>query len=238
MQGIHVLSTKFLIESEVKRLRDAGFQYSFHPFITIESKDDNKTIERTKEIFEKQDKQTLLVFTSVNALRFIYIAQKYAGKHIKTSKIACIDGITLQNSLNFFDAKNIVIKAPNAARLAEQIVKSEYKKIIHFCGNISLGEVSDALAITGKTVERFVVYETKFTPMKVRQKYHGVMFFSPSGVESFYSENKPELDVVPFAIGATTAKEISKHHPNKIVVCEKPSQQEMVSRVIEHFNIR
>lgn len=48
-------------------------------------------------------------------------------------------------------------------------------------------------------------------------------------------ENEPDADVVSFAIGATTAKEIIKHHNNEIIVCEKPSQHEMISKVIERF---
>ncbi|HNR19029.1 MAG TPA: uroporphyrinogen-III synthase [Bacteroidia bacterium] len=235
MEKINILSTKFMIESEIKRLHEVGIFFSFHPFITVESKNDNKTIEKTKQVFENTDNQTLFVFTSVNALRFLYLAQKYVTKNLKTAKVACIDGITLQNSYNFFDAKNVVIKAPNAAQLAEQITKSNFKKVIHFCGNISLGEVSDALTLTGKKAERFVVYETKLTPAKVKQKCHGILFFSPSAAESFYMENEPDADVVSFAIGATTAKEIIKHHNNEIIVCEKPSQHEMISKVIERF---
>lgn len=231
----HILATKFLIESELKRLNKAGIKHAYHPFIEIRSKEDQQTILRVKKIFEECNDKTLMVFTSANALRFLFLAQKYAGKNLAKAKVACIEGLTLQNSHNFFKPENIVIKANNAAALGDQISKSNFTSVIHFCGNISLGDVSDALAVTNKNVERFVVYETVLTPQKVRMQYNGVLFFSPSAVNSFYSVNEPSEQTVCFAIGATTAKEIQKYHSNKVMICSKASQSEMVSLVIEFF---
>lgn len=235
MEKIHVLTTKFLIESEIKRLVNAGLTCSYMPYIEIKSKDDQQTILKVKKIFEESNDQTLFVFTSMNALRFMFLAQKYNGKYLGKIKVACIDGLTYQNSLNFFKADNIVIRAANAAALGEQISKSNFNHIIHFCGNISLGDVSDALSVSNKKSDRVVVYETVLTPHKARAVYDGILFFSPSAVESYYSVNEPDEKSVCFAIGATTSKEILKHHSNKMVVCNKASQSEMITQVIEYF---
>jgi uroporphyrinogen-III synthase len=238
IQPIQILSTKSLPEGEVRRLKQSRLCLHQFAFIDIHIKVEDGAIQKAKEIFDKAGKNTLFVFTSVNALRFIYYAKKYLRNDLRLIAVACIDGVTLQNSLNFFYHKNIVIKAANATKLAEEISKSTYNHVVHFCGNINLGEVQDALAVVNKKVERFVVYETKAMEHEITVPYDAVLFFSVGAVQSFYAANEPNEDIVCFAIGNTTASEIKKYHNHPIIVSKKPSQQELVSMVINHFQER
>jgi uroporphyrinogen-III synthase len=81
------------------------------------------------------------------------------------------------------------------------------------------------------------VYETIKTPKEIKKDYDGVLFFSPSAAESFFSINKIKSHTVCFAIGDTTATTLKKFTTNKIIQAQNQSQQSMMNAMLAHFKI-
>ena len=77
------------------------------------------------------------------------------------------------------------------------------------------------------------VYETTLTPHKIKTKVDAILFFSPSGVESYLAENKIKNEIC-FCIGETTAEALEKTTRN-IIVAEQPSVENVIDDVIAEY---
>jgi uroporphyrinogen-III synthase len=80
------------------------------------------------------------------------------------------------------------------------------------------------------------VYSTTQTPIELTAKYDGILFFSPSAVDSFFSINHVDEITYLFAIGLTTAKTIQQYNKNNIIISPTPSKENIVKQIITHFN--
>ena len=78
------------------------------------------------------------------------------------------------------------------------------------------------------------VYQTTLTSQKITQQLDAIMFFSPSGVESYLQKNKIKKEIC-FCIGETTAKALEEYTEN-IVVAEYPSVEAVIEEVINEFS--
>ncbi|MCC8142570.1 MAG: uroporphyrinogen-III synthase [Tannerellaceae bacterium] len=60
-----------------------------------------------------------------------------------------------------------------------------------FCGQRRLNEIPERLSGAAISYKEVIVYETELTPQTLEKTYEGILFYSPSGVESFFSANHP-----------------------------------------------
>ena len=88
----------------------------------------------------------------------------------------------------------------------------------------------------GIDVNEIIVYQTINLPHKIEQEYHGILFFSPSAVQSFFQKNKLSDTTILFAIGNTTANEIKKFTNNKIIISDSPGKENLVGKMVEYFS--
>jgi uroporphyrinogen-III synthase len=178
------------------------------------------------------DKAATVIFTSTNAVEAVvsFIAHK------PNWDIYCIGGATKDAVIEVFGEAAIKSLAKSAANLAEKIITAgDVEKVVFFCGDQRLTTLPETLAANGIVVEELVVYNTELTPQIVEKNYHGVAFFSPSAVHSFFSENTVATSVILFAIGKTTAATIASYCSNKIVTCEWPGSEQMLDTIIYYF---
>jgi uroporphyrinogen-III synthase len=61
------------------------------------------------------------------------------------------------------------------------------------------------------------------------------LFFSPSGVESFFSVNLVTSDSVFFALGNTTAMRLRREVSNKIIVSSIAQKDKLLQEAIAYF---
>jgi uroporphyrinogen-III synthase len=118
--------------------------------------------------------------------------------------------------------------------LASKIIHDGVTEIIFFCSNKRRDELPDILSEAGVRVYEIVVYETIETPF-ITEAVDGILFFSPSAVQSFFSMNQPGAGTVCFAIGETTAAAISERTSHQVITSEDPSQESMMARVESYF---
>ena len=99
--------------------------------------------------------------------------------------------------------------------------------MIFFCGDQRRNDLPEILSKNDIEVQEIVVYETIPVSKKIEEHYHGIMFFSPSAVNSFFLNNKLPSSTILFAIGNTTAEELKKHSTNTIITSDDPGKVDL-----------
>jgi len=192
-----------------------------------------RSIEVQQEIENALLKSSAVVFTSMNAVEAV--ANELDG-HQPDWRIYSIGNTTRQLVKKYFGEEAIAGTAESAAELAELIVEEDNSDdIFFFCGEQRRDELPDILRSNDIDVNEIVVYQTIQVKHKIEKTYHGILFFSPSAVQSFFSNNKISDKTILFAIGNTTATEIKKYANNKIITGDEPSKENLVMEMIRYY---
>ncbi|MEP6711214.1 MAG: uroporphyrinogen-III synthase [Ferruginibacter sp.] len=192
-----------------------------------------ETVEVQQEIENALLLSATVIFTSMNAVEavaeFLFDAQP-------DWKIYCIGNTTKKLVIKYFGEAAIAGTASDATELAEAIVAEDgIEEIIFFCGDKRRDELPEILEKNSIELNEIVVYETIQVSQKINKEYHGVLFFSPSAVDSFFSVNKATSKTIFFAIGNTTAAAIKKYADNKIITADEPGKEALVEKAVEYF---
>jgi len=192
-----------------------------------------RSIEVQQEIENALLKSSAVVFTSMNAVEAV--ANELDG-HQPDWRIYSIGNTTRQLVKKYFGEEAIAGTAESAAELAELIVEEDNSDdIFFFCGEQRRDELPDILRSNDIDVNEIVVYQTIQVKHKIEKTYHGILFFSPSAVQSFFSNNKISDQTILFAIGNTTATEIKKYTNNKIITGDEPGKENLVTEMIRYY---
>lgn len=192
-----------------------------------------ENVEVQQEIENAVILTTTVVFTSMNAVEAVslYVEEPPSWK------IYCIGNTTKQLVIKYFGEALLAGTAASASELAAQIVEDgEADEVIFFCGDQRRDDLPSILISNDIDVNEIVVYETIQVPHKISQEYFGILFFSPSAVESFFLKNKLPEQTILFAIGNTTAETIKRYSKNKIIIADEPDKESLVYKMIEYFS--
>jgi len=210
-----VLSTKKLALNQKELLLNSGIGFVEYDAISIKFID----FDLRKEAVENA------IFTSKNAVKAI------AEKNLEIKNCFCIGNKT--SALLEKKGYSILEKAENARELAEKLIQDHSKKQFHFfCGNKRRDELPRLLKENDIQFSETVVYETGLNLKKFESDFDGILFFSPSGVQSFTKNN--QLKTSAFCIGETTASEVKKY-TNKIIVATKPTIENVIVKVVSNL---
>ncbi len=227
---IQILSTRPLTDALVEEIETAGFEIDVLSFIETEP---IRTFEVQQEIEQVLLQSATVVFTSMNAIEAV--ADELHGQQPGWN-IYCINNATRQRAVKYFGEEKIAGTAGSAAELAELIAQNDPGEVIFFCGNQRRDELPDILRNNDIAVNEIVVYQTIVVLRKIKKTYNGILFFSPSAVQSFFNNNKVPGTTILFAIGNTTANEIRKFTNNTIITSEEPGKENLVMKMMEFFS--
>lgn len=196
---------------------------------TLEIKDPE--IER--RIHELSYQKITAIFTSRNAVDAV---SKLIPRNKVSWKIFCTGNTTKKMVKEIFGNESILDTGANAELLAEKIVDySGVKDVVFFCGDKRRDELPAILINNGIRVEEVIVYKTIEISQALPNQYDGILFFSPSGVRSFFSENSISAKAQFFAIGATTANAVYTISQRGAIISNEPTKENLVKLAIEHF---
>lgn len=227
-----ILTTRPLAHTTMLNAEEAGVEIDTVSFIETNNIINQPVAEEVRK-YAAQDAS--VVFTSMNAAEAV-IDCLNLDSIVPDWTIYTMGGTTQTILKNYFLDSEIKGDASNATELAQAIIEDETEKIIFFCGNQRREELPNLLAGKQINVSEVIVYETIETPVTIKKKYNGILFFSPSAVRSFFSVNNIDVDTVLFAIGTTTAIELRKFSHNKILVGQHPNKEQLAEKAIEYFN--
>ncbi len=216
---IRIVSTKKLLEKQKQQLLSANFIVVEEDFIAVKNKD-----------FEIKTINDYLIFTSQNAVDSVLLNNDIAK--IKTKKCFCVGSKTKA----LLEENGFIIEAHSeyAAELAS-IICNNYmnNSFTFFSGNLRRDILPDSMTLAKINWEEIIVYETLLTSHKIEIQPNGVLFFSPSGAESYMQENRIE-DEICFCIGNTTAEALKYATPN-IIIANQPTIESTIIKCLEYY---
>lgn len=236
MTTYKILSTKKLEASLSEKAKQNNIEIVEQPAISIHT---ISTKEKWQEIYHYAEAGSqYVVFTSTYSVQAI---KSFLHFYVKTTadqwKIFSLSGRTKESIEEHPDLfGEIIDTGRDASSLAKKIIEHKVKEIIFFCGNKRRDELPDALKEAGIVVKEVIVYNTTETAQLAPDNVDGVLFFSPSAVNSFFTANKLKKNTVCFAIGKTTAKWVSQFANNKTIISELPNQEGVLAAVIRIFH--
>lgn len=211
-----VLSTKKLTGSQQELLLNAGISLVEQDFISI-----------VPIPFELKEIPENLIFTSKNAVKAILDHPKLSqlkGKKCfvvgaKTSELLRANGFSVARIANY------------GSELAKEICEfHKTEKFLFLCGKTRHPELPKQLRENNIHFSEIEVYNTLAAPKKIDRIFDGILFFSPSGVKSYCSENDLSGSIA-FCIGETTASEAKKYTDN-IVIATKQSIENVIVKAV------
>jgi uroporphyrinogen-III synthase len=118
--------------------------------------------------------------------------------------------------------------------LANYIVsKKDIIEVTFYCGNSRLDELPNILYKNQIKSNEVVVYKTVLNQIEIKDIIDGVLFFSPSGVQS-YLMAKNSVKPRAFCIGTTTALSAS-HFFTDVVVVDNPTIEDVIYKVNQYY---
>ena len=216
---ISILSTKVLLSPQKQALLNEGFLVTEANFIKTENSD-----------FDLKGINDNLIFTSQNAAQSVLLHPKCSA--LKAKNVFCV-GLKTKALLeeNGFNVAVYVDYASDLAEIITLIYSNE--SYTFFSGNLRKETVPKALKEAKVNFNEIQVYETTLTPQKIKTAVDGILFFSPSAIESYLMQNKIKNEIC-FCIGNTTAEALEKITRN-IIIADQPSVENVIEDVIEEY---
>lgn len=216
---IQILSTKILLHEQKQALIKANFNVIEVDFIKTQS-----------QPFQLSEINDNLIFTSQNAVQSFLLDPK--SEDLKTKNVFCVGLKTkIMLSESGFNVIAYTGYAEDLAEIITLIYSSE--SYTFFSGNLRRETLPKALKDAKIKFNEIQVYETTLTPQKIKSPVEAILFFSPSGIESYLKENKIKNETC-FCIGTTTASALEGITKN-IVVADQPTIEDVIEEVIAEY---
>ncbi len=201
----------------------------FHEKVVSESTDFIKiSLNRIHPRFLKNEIQNVVI-TSKNAVESLIT--NYSSVELQFKNIYCVGRRTkrlVENKIG-----KVTHFEKSAKKLAEYLVEQmEGSEVTYFCSDLRLDDIPTILTENNIKVNEVEAYQTRLDGVKIDDSVEGVMFYSPSTVQSFVQKN--DSDVIAFCIGDTTAKEAKKHFKD-VRIAKVPTVESVIELVNEHY---
>lgn len=215
-----ILSTKILDSKQREKIISHGFSLLEHDFISVE----NTFFQIENTAYE------YLIFTSKNAVKSVY--QSSFFEILRHKKTLCV-GEKTKELLEKCGWQ--VLECYDYVELLGEIITQKYAQnsFIFFCGNLRRDTLPDILKKSNIEYSEIQVYTTHKTPTKISKPFDAVLFFSPSGVESFFKKNTISSESV-FCIGTTTADFFGKYS-KYYHIANQPTIDSTIHHCINHL---
>ncbi|KRD11449.1 uroporphyrinogen III synthase [Flavobacterium sp. Root901] len=216
---VQIVSTKILSPLHKQELMKYGIEVIEADFIKTENKP-----------FELKDLNESLIFTSQNAVQSVLKDPNV--EKLKSKNVYCV-GLKTKTLLTD-NGFNVVAYTGYASDLAEIITLIyNQESYTFFSGNLRRDTLPNALKDAGIKFNEIQAYETSLTPHKIKTPADAILFFSPSGIESYLKENTIKKENC-FCIGETTAEALHKITKN-IIIADQATVENVIEDVINEY---
>ena len=204
-------------------------QALFNSNITVASEDFLQiSLNRIPRLVLKSPIENVII-TSQNAVEAILAS--ISPDELQFKNIYCVGRRTkklIENRIG-----KVTHSENSAKKLADYLVEFiEGTEATYFCSNIRLDELPSTLSENNIVLNEIEAYVTKQAPKKVVDSIKGVLFYSPSNVQSYIQENTK--NVVAYCIGDTTANEAKKHF-SKVKIAKIPTLESVIDLVNKNY---
>jgi len=227
---IQILSTRPVGAALIREAADNDIIIDEISFIKTEEIVDAEIENKIRKL---SSQNITAVFTSMNAVNAV-------AKFITNQppwKIFCIGNTTKESVKKFFGKETINGFADNADQLSKKIIENpSIRNITFFCGDKRRNELPGSFIKNGIDLDEITVYKTVETQRTLTKQYDGILFFSPSAVQSFFSKNSISEKTKVFAIGTTTANVVKLFVEHPVIIADISRKENLVKLAINHFS--
>ncbi|MBO6585619.1 MAG: uroporphyrinogen-III synthase [Gracilimonas sp.] len=221
-----ILFTTRLKKQRLAALQSSGFLVESVPFITFEY------VIPAMWISQLPDQTDAWIFTSKKAVKAI----KPAFKDLEVPDHIFAVGSKTAGMLEELNLEVTIPDEYNVVALAKKMKELELKNVTHFCGNLKAGDLNKLLGedVNLTSVE---VYRTKLAPHTLNiSNYDGIVFMSPSAVESFSERNEINGTAKVFCIGPTTEAAATEVGFENCITPEYSTLDDLTESIQNYFN--
>jgi len=228
-----ILCTRSIAPALLDAAAQAGANIRISEFIRVEttiSPEGERLIEGLSAV-----PGAAVVFTSSHAVKAV-AGRLEALQQQPRWQLYCISEVTARVAARSFAHSTVSAAGSYAREVARRIVEDGVTgEVWFFSGDRRRDTLVEQLTGAGLRVRETVVYRTTLTPHAVRGFFDGILFFSPSGVESYFSRNRPHTRTVMFAIGDTTAGALRAASSHTVVVSPRQEAGALVEAMTDYF---
>lgn len=219
-QKTTIFSTK-KITPEQQQLFADGIQVDSDDFVKINSS-------RIPAPILKKPLQNVVI-TSKNAVEALLTTMP--ANKLQFKNIYCV-GRKTKRSIERHIGK-VTHSENSAKKLAHYLVEfMEGTEVTYFCSNIRLDVLPDILKEHNIVINEIEAYKTKHDSVSLDPSVEGVLFFSPSTIDSYLLKNKP--DKIAYCIGETTATH-ARTYFSDVRVARMPDTESVIALVNENY---
>lgn len=220
---MRLIVTKNISLSFKERLLQQGYSVVDIPLIEI------KPI-----LFELKELDQNVIFTSQSAVHILLQKQQANQGLLKDKKYFCV-GEKVKSLLEK-NGQKVVKMSQNASELAHSLVMNhKNEQFSFFCGTRRMDDLELVFAKNEMKLNIIPIYDTLLTPHKIKLDVDGILFYSPSAVESFFIKNKWPKNTYGFCIGKTTANALKKY-TDRFYVASQPKESALLVKLKQHFS--
>jgi uroporphyrinogen-III synthase len=171
-----------------------------------------------------------VIFTSQNAVKSLL--SNCSRSQLSFKAIYCVGEKTKQLlEENNFEVTHF---EKYGSDLADFIInQKDISEVTFFCGEIRLDEIPHKLTANNIKVNELIVYKTVLNNIIITETVDGILFYSPSGVQS-YVLAKNSVKPKAFCIGDTTAQTASTYF-SEVVVSDNPTVEDVIHKVNQYY---
>lgn len=222
----NILFTTQLSEQQLSGLNPDRYTIECIPFITFEYLIPALWVDQVPEDTDAW------IFTSKKAVK----ALQPKIRDMKLPDHIFAVGAKTSEKLKALGLEVSVPEQYNAHALAEMIKTLKLKQMVHFCGNLQATDLSRLLGPETKLTS-VEVYRTKLTAPDIdTTRLSGIVFMSPSAVESFASRNTLEDSTTVFCIGPTTEQAALEAGFGSCVCPEESTLESLIETIQNTFS--
>lgn len=207
-------------------LENGQFLIESEPFITIEY---SMPALWRSQVPEKTD---AWIFTSKKAVKAVspLIHDLGIPQHVFAV------GSKTAEALQEMEIKVSFPEEYNAGALATMMQELDLNEVVHFCGNLKAADLAKLLGeeVNLTSVE---VYQTKLTGHKMDDlsDFNGIVFMSPSAVESFSKQNSVNENMQVFCIGPTTEEAANEAGMQNCIIPEYATMDSLMDSIEDYY---
>ncbi len=217
-----LLSTKILTDSQKKIIADTAIELTDYNAIKIAKKD-----------FELPKNLENCIFTSQHAVNIFLEEAKKQQLAFSKIRAFCVGQKTA--GLLHSNGIKVVFFSFYAKDLSAYLIDKHRSSFFNFfCGNLRRNTLPESFKTHNIKYKETQIYNTILQPRQWNKEFDGILFFSPSGIQSYVANNTIPPQTQVFCIGNTTANEAQKHSSN-IHISATTSVKSVLEKVLTEF---
>ena len=220
-----VISTRLLSRELADQITSSGMNLLVHDFI-------EKGFTEPPDLSELKFAPHIIITSVAGITAFMNVLNKYALPK-ERYQIYCLEQETCAEALR--QGLRVIGTAGTASLLADVIITHKtVRELTFICSNLRRDELPDKLRAADRLVHEWKGYSVTANPIRI--PYTGfVLFYSPSGVDSFLILN-PSDNLEAVCIGETTAGHARQRGFKKVYTSDKSTIESVVNKVIQIFS--